>query len=197
MPRSRCLLLLACVLALAPLLIATPAGYGYRTYKGRHLTFGVVNQHFWIGPDAEANNHDAITQAMSAWNATPTPISYSRTGTRSQSRLDVTRVGFTDRRCAVTSHYVGTVKVNLPNGMPRSNWWWAAVRLRPSLKTYYLCGPAYHRAAVVAHEMGHAFGLSHRIDNSRTLMNRKLTFPPWWRVNNPRPDDVRGINALY
>lgn len=174
---------------------ASPSSVAYNTWSDRHLTYGVVGQKYWLDQTAVDNNEGAILDGVAAWNATSTPVSYSRTTVKSSSRLDWYRISTNDSACAVARHFVDTTNVNGADGVPESNWWWGRVNIRPQLKTPAACGPATHREGVLAHEMGHVMGLAHVNGGANRLMRTDISSLD--NVNTPRQDDIDGINHLY
>jgi Zn-dependent protease with chaperone function len=152
------------------------------------LTYGISGQQYWLAPGAVDNNENAIVSGVGLWNATSTPVSYSRTYTQSASRMDF-YYNATGGYCATTYYYVNTTTVN-PNNQ---NWWWGKVYTTQHLKEPSNCGNADHRKAVLAHEQGHVMGLDHAVSSSRLM----YTWIGGTNVNAPQPDDVDGINYLY
>lgn len=177
------------------LLIGCPAASAYVTWSDRHLTYGVSGQKYWISDGAASFAGTAINSSVSLWNATSTPVSYSRTTTKSASRLDWYHVTTDDGFCAVTRMFVNTTNVNGATGAPTSNWWWAKVNIRTIFHDTDLCGPTNHRPAVLAHEMGHAMGLAHAPGS--VLMNAHIAWSDFYGINAPRADDIAGIKHLY
>lgn len=186
----------AAALILTPgLLAAIPTASAFNTWNDRHLTYGVVNQRFWLDATAVQHNENAIVKGVARWNSAPgTPVSYTPTTVKANSRLDFYRVAKNDGNCSVARHFVNTTNVNTgPGGRPASNWWWGRVNNRPALKNTALCGPASHRKGIVAHEMGHVMGLAHHANSNRLM----FTGIAGTTVNKPHKGDRNGINHLY
>lgn len=176
-------------LAVTVVLAVGPAG-AYQTFNDHKLTYGVAGQKYWLSASAVNNNKNAIVNGVGLWNATSTPISYSRTTTKSSSRMDFYNDGnAASPYCAYTAFYVGTTSVNPYN----QNWWWSRVYTTPRLKQPAICGVAAHRKAVVAHEQGHVMGLDHA-NSAATLMYIDIAAT---NVNAPNGNDIAGINFLY
>lgn len=69
-----------------------------------------------------------------------------------------------------------------------------------SLNDYWFDGWGNgERKCTTSHEIGHAWGLDHEDDPSKTaLMNSNHTLR-WdvWGINTPQDDDIDGVNAIY
>lgn len=183
----------AIVLAMIAALIAisaAPAG-AYSTFAGHKLTYGINKQSYWMDSTAVAAHPNAIPNGVGLWSATTdTKVYYTRTSSKSASRLDFyRRSSESGRYCAVTEMFVDTKSVD----PTKQNWWWAKVTIDPSLGRPSACGPDEHRKGIVAHEMGHAMGLAHT-KNISTLMYVDIAST---YINAPTKDDRNGINALY
>lgn len=186
------------VLVLVGVLI-TPV-QAYNTYNGHHLVYGVSGQKYWLSSGAANNYNHAINTGVGLWdNASGVPVSYSRTYTKSASRLDFYRTADSnnnDEFCATTSWFVGKTKIGGRNiGEPGKNWTWAKVHVnRLTFKDSTSCTESARRKTMIAHEMGHGIGLKHVFNNQYPLMYWALTIT---NTNGPRQDDRNGINALY
>lgn len=162
-----------------------------KTFDGHRLTYGVVNQEYWLDSTAVANNESAIIAGVGKWNATASPFDFSRTSVKANSHIDFYRQADDDWFCAGTQYYVSTTRLDIP---PSQNWWWAKVTTRPQLKTNpYSCGEASHRDGMLAHEVGHAIGLDH-VNSPSQLMYVDIGITA---VEKPQPGEVADINSLY
>jgi len=179
------------VAAIAATVSSTGAVNAYNTFNGHKLTYGVNDQRYWLDSSAVNSHPNAIPAGVKAWSdTTDTKVYYTRTSTKSQSRLDFyRRSSSSNSYCAVTQMYVDTATVD-PNSR---NWWWAKVTIDPALANENLCGASTHRKGIIAHEQGHAMGLAHT-GNTATLMYVGISST---NVNQPAKDDRNGINALY
>ncbi len=162
----------------------------YQTYNDHVLVYGVTGQEYWLDTTAASNNSTAIHDGVALWNATATPVSYSETATKSESRMDFYNDGdINSPNCAYTWWYVDTTRVVAAN----QNWWWSPIYTTPVLKNTEACGVEGHRKAIVAHEQGHVMGLDHAVNSDR-LMYSGISGTT---INAPQPDDINGINYLY
>lgn len=183
----------AALTAVAMLTLLAPAQtQAYQTFNSHRLTFGVSGQKFWLDSTAASTYNLAIHSGVSLWNATATPVSYTETTVKAQSRLDFYHPALSAvaGACGYTEWYVDTSQVN-PSAQ---NWWWAKVNLTNKLTDAVGCGPQPHRKAIVAHEQGHAMGLAHAFLPDRLMYD---AIAATLTINAPQPDDVLGINYLY
>lgn len=185
--------------------------YAYNTFGNYTLNGGVGNygystRNYWI--DSSASGYTTlIDNAVSSWVQTTsrlgitTPISLSRTTTKSSSYFDVYLVampGFSNT-VAGTFFYVKNVGcINPGLEGPNQNWSWTEIDLNsnefPTLtKNDYLSADE-KRQGTVAHEFGHAMGLAHSNNNPNVIM---CQLKSGRRVYLPMADDANGINSLY
>lgn len=155
----------------------------YATFHNHRLTYGIVNQTYWISPSA-TSYADTVIRGWNKWNNSPTPAAWSRTYTQSASHVDVYQVSSVNTWWGLTSMYVNTTQV-LPDNQ---DWWWAKVQLDGDFAN------CPNPVGVAAHEDGHAMGLAHVSGGDPRLMRSDIasltTTAPW-------VDDSNGINALY
>lgn len=179
--------------AMSLMLWMAGAASAYATHHDHHLTYGVTGQKFYLDSTAISRTN-AIAQAVNVWNATSTPISYARTYTQSQSRMDFHENSSSGYAfCATTRVFIDTTDVT--SQADTTNWWWARVYIDPTIDVASLCGTqtTVHRGSIVAHEMGHGMGLAHT-SNAATLMYNGQAGTA---VYKPAADDIAGINHLY
>lgn len=184
--------LLPALVAFGLVMTAGAPAQAYYTFNSHRLKYGVNSQYYWLDSTAENAHPTAIPAGVDHWNSTTdTPVWYTRTYTKSESRLDFYRTSTSSNSyCAITAMYVDTSEVDPFS----SNWVWARVYIDPLLADTSACGPDTHRDGIIAHEMGHAMGLAHNPSNSSSLM---YTYISSTSVDSPNGDDRNGINSLY
>ena len=180
----------SCVAVVATIIAAHASAYAYETFNNHRLVYGVSGQQYWIGSEALANEAQ-IVSGVSNWNSAMAIVSFSRTYTRANARLEFTRIATNDAYCAVTYMYGGAGEVS-----PFSqDWFYAKAQIRPQLDNTGACGASNHRQGILAHEMGHAMGVAHPATNVGARLMRadiaSLT------VNNPQTDDIAAVDFLY
>ncbi len=168
-----------------------PVAFAYQTYSGHKLVYGVSGQKYWI--DSSATDYaGTINQAMYDWvhtstepGLTWTPIYYTRTYTKSSSRMDIYQYSTTHSGFwAITYMFRQSTQVS-----PWStDWVWAQIKLDASYDNYW------NKKGCVAHEMGHAMGLWHEDNNMSAIMNQSTVHSG---VSHCGLDDLNGINYLY
>jgi hypothetical protein len=156
---------------------------GYNTFGDHRLTYGVVNQQYWI--DSSASSLSGINTAFSRWNATSTPASWSHTTVQANSHIDTYLTSTVHSWWGITDFYVSTTQLSVP---PTQNWWWAKIRLDGDWAN------CPNKTGVIGHEIGHAMGLAHVDGGNPRLMRTDIAN---LSTNTPWPDDVAGINHLY
>lgn len=180
------------ILAIGVATGAQPAS-AYATFNGHKLIYGVGNygastQHYWVDSSASAYS-GTIDTAMNNWIYTTsywgitTPISYTRTSTRSASRMDHYKVSTINSWWGLTQMFSGSTQVNPST----ANWVWAKVLLDGD---YANCP---NQKGVIAHEQGHGMGLAH-VSSGTSLMRWDIA---GLAINRAQPDDLNGINHLY
>lgn len=110
----------AVALAVASLLLAAPPAVAYETFGTYHLTYGIVNQLYWV--DATASDHEGgIDTGIPRWNGTSTPFAYTQTSAKASSRMDFYKMSTVQSWWGKTYKYVNTTQLAAP---PNQNWWW-------------------------------------------------------------------------
>ncbi len=168
-----------------------PYGNNYRLIYGVG-NYGNTPQHYWI--DATATDFaTTINNAMSNWIYTTsywgitTPIYYTRTYTKSSSRMDIYQDEYVDHDWWGYTQWVKGSVVMEPE--PHMNYVWGRITLDK-----YLANCRNIRGCI-AHEMGHVMGLAHEFYNLSALMNGSSVNAA--QVYRAMPDDLNGINYLY
>ncbi len=186
--------------------------YAYNTFSGHTLNGGVGNygysmRNYWI--DSSASSYTSlIDDAVSSWVHTTsrlgitTPISLSRTTTKSSSYFDVYLLAMPGSSNTVAGTYlyvknVGCINPTLNEAITQ-NWSWTEIHLNsnsfPTLSDNSNLTANEKRQGTVAHEFGHAMGLAHSNNNPDVIM---CQLKHDRRVYLPMADDANGINSLY
>lgn len=204
--------IIGAIFAMCLLVGASVPAYAYNTFGGYTLNGGVGNygystRNYWID-DSASGYTSLIDDAVSSWVHTTsrlgitTPISLSRTTTKSSSYFDVYLSVIPGSSNTVAGTYlfvknVGCINPNLNEDIAQ-NWSWAEIRLNsnvfPNLTGNSYLSAGEKRQGTVAHEFGHAMGLAHSNDNPGVIMCQ-LQYGR--RVYLPTVDDANGINSLY
>lgn len=166
----------------------------YATFNNHKSIVGVGNYgnnrlYYFIGGTA-TSEAAIIDSAMNKWvnsNGTGmyTPISYRRTYTQSSATIDIWNTSYNDGvAVGSTNFFIGSSVVS-----PYStNWYWNEVYLHP----LYRSSSAFVKNNVVAHELGHCFGLDHSGNRAHLMYKTTAT-----TANGPTRDEFYGIKSLY
>ena len=184
----------------------------YYDYNCRYLIGGVGNwgsnnRAYYISNSASGYT-DLIQKAVNSWvyttNEGPhvsTPISIVRTTNYSSSVFDVYcgsplsapsgALGLTEMYC------FGNVPVGINGNTPTSNWEYAVITLiEPNFSNIparYSLSANDNKQATIAHEFGHAMGLSHTLKNWCIM----CTFDNDRNTLRANTEDLAVINHLY
>ena len=181
--------------------VASASPYQYR------LNGGVQNRNYWIDPSAVNFSfyESHIVEAVSSWNATPTPVRYTRTLSYCCSSVaDFYAKDYYQAWSGVTGFFHSDGSLAMPSlgAPPSSNYDYAEVSLdNPDL----IGEPDWRKVrSVVAHEFGHAIALDHvdPFDPSPyvkcALMNPDAV-TSWWsscQTYFPKQNDIDAANLL-
>jgi hypothetical protein len=183
------------VLLAADLAVGASPASAYALF-GHRLTYGVgnygsSNQHYWV--DSSASGYlSTVNGAMSDWIYTTsywgitTPISYTRTTTKSSSRMDHYKSTAINDWWGLTQFFNGNSQVQ-PTA---TNWVWAKVWIDGDFAN------CPNKRGVIAHEQGHAMGLAH-VSSGTAVMRYDIGFGSLNNITRAQPDDLNGINYLY
>lgn len=190
--RLNCRVLAATSIVITGALVAAlgcgPAD-AYQLDNGHRLTYGVSGQKYWLSASAVNNNEDAITAGVALWNATATPVSFSRTSTQSVSRMDFYNDGGTGSgNCAYT--------------------WWCQHHSRSCVRAELVVVTGIHHAEVEEYSRMRAGGTPQSDRRARTgprdgSRSRREIGPAYvcrnrgHRCQRPTNDDINGISYLY
>ncbi len=170
--------------------------WGFRAIYGVG-DWGNSPQYYWIDSSASGQT-SRVNTGMSQWVNTTSyvgvgnPVVYYNTSVKSKSRMDFYQESTVQSSyCAVTEFYIDTTRI-VPRGYaPDRNWWWSKIVIaRPALFDSSSCP---NRQGIVAHEMGHGFGLAHNTYSS-TLMYSGIAGTS---VTRAQLDDVNGVRYIY
>jgi len=169
---------------------------------GNHLlSNGVHNRYTWYDSTTiDTNLHNNISFARNDWNNTPTHVWFIETADKPSSVMDIyhsnTYFPSNSGTLAQTVFYSGNYQVNPSN----QNYGWARIYINDPLfdnylSTYHWSGIGYvnQKKGVLAHEMGHVFGLDH-VGNIQALM---YTSGDQCQVDAATQDEINGVNYLY
>ncbi len=181
--------------------------FGY-TLNGGVGNYGYNTRNYWI--DESASEYTSIIDdAVSTWVHTTsrlnitTPISLSRTTTKSSSYFDIYQNSMPGSDGVVAGTYIYVKNVGCINPdfeAPNQNYSWTEIILNsdvfPDLQKLVNNGLTgeQNRQGTVAHEFGHAMGLAHDNKNPDVIM---CQLGSGRRVYLPMADDANGINSLY
>ncbi|HFK1753994.1 MULTISPECIES: matrixin family metalloprotease [Bacillus] len=174
------------------LFVSTPSSHA--DYWGYKMDGGVANKSYWVS-ELSQPQASYIHQAMSDWVHTghilATPIDFKNTTNKSSSSMDFhTQSQYIDGDETIAEAYM------YKNGgevLPwKTNWSWTAVKIN-DLRFNELS--EFHRKGVMAHEIGHCFGLAHDGQPNRQSIMRQG--PSNRDVNRATYDNLIEINTLY
>lgn len=182
--------------------------YAYKDYSDYNLKYGVgaygaSDQHYYVTSSATPYE-SSIDSAVHDWIYTTsrigvtTPISYTQTSVQANSRMDLYAGAYWPSSSGIkgaTYWMSGSSPVSGGDGVtsttgPLSDWVWGKIKLNtPNFSDL----GAWDRKGVVAHEIGHVFGLAHVTAANAIMWNYTATRT----VNTAQKDDLNGINHLY
>lgn len=182
--------------------------HAYKDYADHKLKYGVGaygsnNQHYYVTSSAMPYE-SSIDSAICDWIYTTsrigvtTPISYTQTSVQANSRMDIYAGAYWPSSSGIkgaaywmsgSSPVPGGDGVTSTTG-PLTDWVWGKIKLNnPNFSNL----GTWDRKGVVAHEMGHVFGLAHVTATNVIMWNYSASRS----VNTARKDDLNGINHLY
>ena len=157
---------------------------------GYNVSTGVKGKTYFVDPTATPYA-SSIGTAVSLWNNATSKVSFT-TGIIQNSTIDLYAQdsshdpNFYD--CyAWTEYYVGGSIVFSTS----SNWNWNKIKINTAL---FNPASSAKKSGVLAHEMGHCFGLDHNPYNLYTLMNPYIDIS---NIYTPQSGDILGVNSLY
>ncbi len=183
---------------------STDGGY-HHTYGDKIMNYGVGDygnhrRYYWTS-GLDSTTEKLAASAVSNWVNTSgsggpgvyTPISIRKTSTKSDAVFEIVKnENLGQSTLAVTRFYMYNreIKVN-SNGVLPENYGWSQVQLHLSLMDDYTQN---EREATIAHELGHAMGLSHQNCRTSSVM---CSFAYGGTAKRADKKDLRAINHLY
>lgn len=180
---------------------------GSKILNGGVGNYGKNNRFYYV--DSSCNNANGlVTVINNAWNdwintSVYTPISVAKTTNKSASSFDFYYEAFSEYTGWYGRTYFYTnpsQAVELDDG-PKSNYDWTQIKINSSnynsLSTSSSNG--YNlRKYVVAHEIGHAFGLRHEIiSSSNNTISIMRHAPEYANTDKCSAYDLGHINEMY
>lgn len=167
--------------------------------------YGDKLRYYWISSSAESNRK-AITDARNSWVRTSdilsTSIDIGETTVQSNSVIDIHKYVLTNEKgfksiYAMTYFYTTSNASSMIKYDPVDvNYKWAKIVLNgqyyDELKVKNSSTGLCERQGVVAHELGHAFGLAHSTSKYRIMSQFNTR-----EVDTPQKEDLKTINYLY
>lgn len=178
-----------------------------RTFNDKKLSGGVGNygnndRYYWIDSNFSGNYTTRVQNAFKHWVFTSTnpgvttPISIVQTTQKSASTFDIYKKSLSGNTTGITKFYSDSSSVNDPSSQ---NWTWVKIQIDQAETSSY---GNMQKTGLVAHEIGHAMGLSHQPNNQYdSLMynydnGRKFSENGDFR-NRPSKRDCNNINHIY
>ncbi len=182
--------------------------HGRRTFDDKKLVSGVGNygnnkRYYWIASSFSNNYVDRIRNAFEFWTYTSnnpgvtTAISIKESSLKSDATFEIHKKDLPGDNTGLTEHYAYDTYISDPSS---KNWTWSKIYIDATF-TEENSYPNQQKAGLVAHEIGHAMGLSHQPNrpNDSIMYNwdDKRKFPNGeWR-NRPSERDCNNINHIY
>ena len=182
--------------------VSETCSHGKRTFNDHKLTGGVgeygsFRRYYWVDSSVPSSFNTAISDAVNKWvNTTSSPgvttsISIRKTSVKKDSSFDLYGTVLGGTKTGLTEFWVFDDKETDPSS---KNWGWNKIYIdkintqNPNIYTTTV------KSGLVAHEFGHAMGLSHQPSHpTDSIMynydNRKQ--------KTPAKIDCQNINHIY
>lgn len=141
--------------------------HGKRTFNDHKLTGGVgeygsFRRYYWVDSSMPSSFNSAITDAVNKWvNTTSSPgvttsISIRKTSVKKDSSFDLYGTNLGANITGLTELWVFDKQIQDPSAQ---NWGWSKIYINKYNTVNY---STTTKRGLVAHELGHAMGLSHQ-----------------------------------
>lgn len=178
-----------------------------RTFNDKKLVSGVGNygansRYYWVDTNFHTNMKNRISYAVDFWVNTSsnpgvtTPISIVKTTDRTAATFEIRRKSLCGGTTGLTEFYSYSTKVADPSA---KNQTWNICYI-DGVKVTDLDYSNAQKTGLVAHELGHAMGLSHqptRKSDSIMYNYDSRCFADGSARNRPAKRDCNNINHIY
>ena len=159
------------------------------TLNGGVGNYGYSRRYYFIDSSASSSSY-AIHQAMSEWvdTQTITSLSFRETSDQPSSVIDIYS---TSDQSSSSNGWTEFFSWGTQIDPASENWGWNKI----FINTYYYNNlEDYEQKGVLAHEMGHCFGLNENNTNHNSIMAQSIYGRYVYRAQEC---DLNGINYLY
>lgn len=176
--------------------------FGDYTLNGGVGNYGYTNRYYWVNSNFNSTYVTYIKKAVDEWIHTTdsvgvtTPISIVKTSEKSKSVFDVHPSYLGSNVLGMTEFYKSGKKLDINNnGALTQNYGYTYIYISTAECDRLLSES--QRKATVAHEFGHAMGLSHKNTVAKSIMCQAKTATTTRTATRANADDLKTINHLY
>lgn len=156
--------------------------------------YGQYRRYYWVSSNVTGYS-TPISDAFSNWINTSyipgvtTSISIYSTSTQSSSSIDIYNQNFSGNTTGMTEFWLYSTQIADPSSQ---NWGWNKILIDCSDTSVYTTSK---KTGLVAHELGHAMGLSHQpnLPSSSIMYN----YDDKRTLSHPSSIDCNNINHIY